>query len=626
MNGTIRYAGMDGIKGLALIGVIWYHLSQRTLPGGFIGVEVFYTVSGFLLGAGLLESSAHGGRSWLPRFYVRRLARLWPALAAMALCVVPVAALVDTDALVGIGGQSAAALTFSTNWYEIATGGSYFATTSPQLLRHLWFVALMAQVVVLLPAVVALTRRLAAPRLRPVVPAALAVLSVVLMAVLYDPQGDPTRVYFGTDTHCFGMLLGLALAWTLRAAGGPSPLPVALARRTLPWAATAALVMLMAMAVRVGQDESAFRGGLALTAVLTLVLIAGTITKDSWMCGLLEWRPLALLGRHSYGLYLWHWPVFLLVQLALPGWRGRGMWLIWTLTLAFSALAAALSWRIVERPVARWSDRRTGRGGASRDAARPMTARGRAVSRLRAFAAALAAIALAVGFVGAVRSAPGRSRTQIMLENNQAALDAEADRREQDARAQAEARERAEQEAAARAEAKQEALRTLTGEDVTVIGDSVTVGATPALQQALPGVVVDAQTSRFMREAPDIVAALAGQGQLRRYVVVSLNTNSAADQASFERIAAAAGDGHVLVIVNGYGDRSWIPVANQAAADYVRGHPATAALADWGAAIAAHTEWLASDGIHPTEQGAELYAQTVKEAIATWISYQAAAR
>lgn len=165
----MRYSGMDGIKGLALIGVIWYHLSQRTLPGGFIGVEVFYTVSGFLLATSLLNEYRERGAIRVGRFYVRRLLRLWPALVVMVPTVACLGMIIDRDTLVGIAGRSMAALTFSTNWYEIATGGSYFASTSPQLLRHLWFVALMAQVIVVLPVLVALTERLVGERLRPLV-------------------------------------------------------------------------------------------------------------------------------------------------------------------------------------------------------------------------------------------------------------------------------------------------------------------------------------------------------------------------------------------------------------------------------------------------------------------------
>ena len=152
-----------------------------------------------------------------------------------------------------------------------------------------------------------------------------------------------------------------------------------------------------------------------------------------------------------------------------------------------------------------------------------------------------------------------------------------------------------------------------------MIGDSVTVGASAALQKSLPGIAVDAQVSRSILTAPGIVAQMKAEGRLRKYVVISLNTNSATTVGEYERIAAAAGDGHVLVIINAYGDREWIPVANQAASDYVCKHPTDSILVDWNSAIAAHTDWLGPDGIHPQAgQGEDLYASGLRNALAEW--------
>ena len=155
-----RYGSLDGIKGFALIGIIWYHLSQRSLPGGFIGVDVFFTVSGFLLALSVLREIDRTGRLRLGNFYLRRLSRLWPAMAFMIAGSVSLGLFVNHDILVGVPGKSVSALTFTSNWGEIFSGDSYFAATSPQLLRHLWFVALLAQATLVLPLLTAMLHRI----------------------------------------------------------------------------------------------------------------------------------------------------------------------------------------------------------------------------------------------------------------------------------------------------------------------------------------------------------------------------------------------------------------------------------------------------------------------------------
>ncbi|WP_277594743.1 acyltransferase family protein [Bifidobacterium samirii] len=644
-----RFIGLDGIKGLALAGIIWYHLSQRTMPGGFIGVDVFFAISGFLLGLSLLREAERDGRIALGWFYLRRLARLWPAMVVMIGAVVSFAWLVGREALVGVGGKSLAAALFATNWYEIATGGSYFASTSPQPLRHLWFVALLAQVTLVLPLLIGLLQRFIAPKwARVAIVVALAACSAGGMALLYRPDADPTRVYFGTDTHCFALLLGVAFAMAVHWYGGPLVGDGArhrVAGTVAPWLATAALIVLGYLALHVGQDASAFRGGLVAAALCAIVFIAGSVFPGSWMTSLLTWRPLALMGRYSYGIYLWHWPLFVLIQMLLPGWRGKGMWLIWLLTLVSTVAMTALSWWMVERPLARRIDiMRRRRADAARSVGsapvaggpvpEPPTAfappadvsqaRARVVDdvieRLRPFVTALLCALFAVGFVFGVKDAPAKSRVQEMLEANQSSLDAQNEKREHDAKAAEEAKRQAEEQAKRREQARADAEQNLTGDDITVIGDSVTVGASPALEELLPGIVIDAQTSRHIATGPDLVSNLKAQGQLRQYVVVSLNTNGTVTPDDYANIAAAAGDGHVLVIVNGYGDRSWMPGGNEAAAEYVRTHSSTATLADWNAAIGAHTDMLTADGIHPEVPGQQLYAQTVKDAIVDWIA------
>src|SRR5690606_31737639 len=208
--------GLDGIRALAILGVLVFHFTPTVLPGGFLGVDVFFVVSGFLITTLLLRELHARGRVDLPRFWLRRARRLLPALVTVVVVSVGTARLVGGDLLVDIGRQAFGALTFSTNWVEIAAGASYFHSTSPLLFVNFWSLAVEEQFYLfwpfLLVLLLALTRT---TRQRLLLVGGAVVASAGLMALLFTPGEDATRVYYGTDTHLFGLMLGigLALAW-----------------------------------------------------------------------------------------------------------------------------------------------------------------------------------------------------------------------------------------------------------------------------------------------------------------------------------------------------------------------------------------------------------------------------
>ena len=398
---TPRLRGMQGIAGLALMAVIAYGLAPASMSGGFAGFDVLFTLAGFLVTRSLLARYADDGvpdvRLYLKTSLLKTLRMLWPALAFMVAGSGTLAALA---ALMGRGGDGLrvdvpAGLTFASNWTGVAFGGGYLPglpAGEPRLLSHLWAVALLAQYCLLAPFAVMLLKRLLPQRQSVAVLLALAAVSALLMGVLYkDGVGGAglTRVLYGTDTHGFGFLIGMALAWAMqrgRSAGGDGrvglpdgaasvgserPMGIAadwrLVRDTaLPWVSCAALVGLAVLAFRLRADATAFHGGLALAGVLTVPLLLGALDDRSWMLDLLEWRPLALIGKYGYGIYLWHWPLWLLTRSAasgigLPdGW----MWVPVCVSLLLTAVMAGVSYRLVQKPFAGpvpdWPLKRTG--------------------------------------------------------------------------------------------------------------------------------------------------------------------------------------------------------------------------------------------------------------------------
>ncbi|KAA8821601.1 acyltransferase [Bifidobacterium vespertilionis] len=387
---TPRLRGMQGIAGLALMAVIAYDLAPASMSGGFVGFDVLFTLAGFLAARSLLARYADDGapdvRLYLKTSLLKTLRMLWPALAFMVAGSGTLAALA---ALMGLGGveglrvDAPAGLTFAENWTGVVLGGGYppdLPAGGPRLLGHLWAVALLAQYCLLAPFAVLLLKRLLPQRQSVAVLLALAAVSALLMGVLYkDGIGGSglTRVLYGTDTHGFGFLIGMALAWAMqrgRSAGGDGrvglpdgsalvgserPMGFAadwrLVRDTaLPWVSCAALVGLAVLAFQLRADATAFHGGLALAAVLTVPLLLGALDDRSWMLDLFEWRPLALIGKYGYGIYLWHWPLWLIARSAAadlglrPGWA----WVPVCVSLLLTAVMAGVSYRLVQKPFA----------------------------------------------------------------------------------------------------------------------------------------------------------------------------------------------------------------------------------------------------------------------------------
>src|SRR5690554_5139500 len=271
-----RFAGLDGLRAIAVLTVILYHLAPNAMPGGFLGVDIFFVISGFLITSLLLAEHTHSGRIRLTHFWRRRARRLLPALALLVLVCCTAAWVIGGDVLVGLGRQLLGAATFSTNWLSIAAGHSYFDESTPELFRNLWSLAVEEQFYLVWPALLLLLLLVPARRLRIAILLVLAVVSAIGMALTADPAGDATRAYFGTDTHSFGLALGAALAFLAQSR------PTGRTAKVIQAAGVASLGLIVAAAL-VLRDDSAltYRGGLAIVAILTALVILAGIQPES---------------------------------------------------------------------------------------------------------------------------------------------------------------------------------------------------------------------------------------------------------------------------------------------------------------------------------------------------------
>ena len=348
---------LDGLRAVAVLAVMLYHGGVSWTVGGFLGVDVFFVLSGFLITSLLVKEWSRTGRIGLRAFWLRRARRLLPAVILMLLAVLAYAVVVPQQQA-GLRGASLSTLAYVSNWWFMLSGQSYFAQfVEPSMLRHTWSLAIEEQFYILFPLVlVALLGRLRlrTPTLRVVLLGG-AITSAVLMAALYDPASDPSRAYYGTDTRMQALLLGAVLALSPSLLRPRKALYARVGGRLVPvpgagLLGVVALGGLLAMVV-VARELAPwmYRGGFLLAAALSAVVIASvTAAPRSALGRVLSWRPVVAVGVLSYGLYLWHWPVFIALSHDRTGLDGPSLLFA---RFAVTGVLALVSFRLVEEPI-----------------------------------------------------------------------------------------------------------------------------------------------------------------------------------------------------------------------------------------------------------------------------------
>ena len=341
---------LDGLRGVAVVAVLLYHGGASAAAGGFLGVDVFFALSGFLITSLLLAERASTGRIDLRAFWGRRARRLLPALLIVLVVVAVYAAvLAGPDELDRIRHDGVSTLLYVANWRMVFGGESYFESfAAPSPLRHAWSLGIEEQWYLVWPLVVALVlawRRDAGRRALGILCAVLAAVSAIAMAVLASGATDPSRAYYGTDARAQGLLLGALLAVALSGRGEASA-------RSSRWLDVLGVLGLVAVAVMVvGVDDNdrwMYRGGFALAAVATCLVVVAAVQPSGVVRSVLSFRPLCAIGLVSYGLYLWHWPVYVVLSPTRTGLSGASLLAV---RLAVATVAAIVSYVAIERPI-----------------------------------------------------------------------------------------------------------------------------------------------------------------------------------------------------------------------------------------------------------------------------------
>ena len=582
--------GVDGLRAVAVAAVVTYHIGASWLPGGFLGVDVFLVISGYLITSLLLAERRLTGGIDVVRFWIRRARRLLPALFVMIVVVLAYMVIFHHGEVARLRGATLASLGYVANWYFVFADQPYFDQFGrPSVFLHLWSLAVEEQFYLLWPPIMAAgiawfgRRRLLIGVLAGIAG------STILAWALWKPFADPSRIYYGTDTRAVCLLAGVALAFVWPASR-LRPLTERRPRIVLEATGIAAVLVLALALTRLGElDEALYKGGFLWVALATAVVVAVAAHPSSLLGKALGVAPMVWIGLRSYGIYLWHWPIIMLTRpnddIPLDGAP------LALLQIGLTIGIAALSYKYIETPIRRGGLRAL-RDGLRRDTAGfPRRARVAAASTC---AVALVAVGIAVALLprenpvipGLPATANGSAR--------QATLGPEAKRPDG-------------APAAAAAKPVQDY------EPVLAVGDSVMLGASRTLLPALGrGAVVDAAVSRqFSKGVEEVMAGV--KSMKPRTVVIHLGNNGYIQFEDLAGLLDRLKRVPRVVLVNTRVPLRWETSVNEAL-DYADRHWKNVVLVDWHAITERRPDVLV-DGAHMKPDGARLYARAIAKAV-----------
>lgn len=581
---------LDGMRTLAVAAVIAYHMGFPWATGGLLGVTMFFVLSGYLITGLLISEWDRSQTIDLPHFWLRRVRRLVPAIVTVVVVCAALFTIFNHALLTKMRPDILSSLVFFNNWWQIIQDVSYFdALGAPSPLTHFWSLAIEEQFYLVWPPLLLIAFKLGAKHTiirRGII--VLIVLSVLDMVLLYGgPESDPSRVYYGTDARAFSLLIGawLAFAWPSAKLGVEKP--YVFDRRgmlILDGVGAAALVGLIAMlAICDGMSAFMYYGGILLASLLTMVVIAVISHPDSLLAKVFALPPLVWVGVRSYGIYLWHYPILLLM---IPASSTEATpWWLYLAALVVIVAASALSYTFVEDPIRKGALGRMAAAVAQRASTYGELARSHTPQL------ACAGVAFIVAICGVI-FVPQTSA----LEGGDILKQAEE---QQSDPTQANIAEPAEN------------TNVYT---VLLIGDSVSVRAVPYFEQAFPGGHIDAAVNRQLYAGEEVYAQYRDANVVGDVVVFALGTNGQATPEQLDELVGSVGDSKQIYFVNTRSTQSWMDATNaelfNATQRFDNVH-----LIDWFSYSANRGDLFDGDGTHLSEPGAQEYISLIQQTI-----------
>ena len=618
---------LDGLRTLAVVAVVLYHLNLTWAQGGLLGVTVFFVLSGYLITRLLINEIAKTGRIDLKSFWIRRIRRLFPAVVTVVVVTCALCTIFNHVMLTKMRPDILPSLLFFNNWWQIMQDVSYFnALGDPSPLTHFWSLAIEEQFYLIWPPLLLamVSAHVSKPNTRRVV-LGLAAASAIAMMMLYNPAADPSRVYYGTDTRVFSLLLGawmafipdrdLAPARLARHLGldhladatkrGKAKDGSAEAAPTKPsalvrfWSSPASidllgvigLVGLAAMVVLTnGYTAFQYRGGTLLCSILTLMVIAACVQPQGLVARALAAKPLVWVGKRSYSIYLWHYPLLLLMNPVAN--INETPWWQHILQVLLVVAVAECSYRFIETPFRKGAFGRT--VAEFRDGITTPANWVRAHIALSSICAVV--LIVAIGGVIFVPETSALSGEGAAILNKEAKNAAPQD-----------------QKAADDTDKDDDGFPD-GAYDLLMIGDSVSLRAVDAFDGVFPHSHIDAEKGRQFDVGRTTFEGYIQQNLAGRIVVFALGTNGLVTDDQIDAIMADAGNKRIVVFVNTRSPQPWVGPTNQAIANAATRYKNVRVI-DWFGYSANRNDLFDGDGTHLSTTGVTEYLNLIHDAV-----------
>lgn len=608
-----RYiTGLDGIRAIAVIMVLAYHLKLALFKSGFLGVTVFFVLSGYLITGILISEVEEEGTIDLKNFWLRRIRRLVPAVMSMAVVIIFVSAVVNRVIFTkGCKDFLASVLGFN-NWWQIFNKVSYFeAAGVPSPFTHCWSLAIETQFYLIYPLILLGIYKLVKSRgegrakrglLFAGVTLLLALISVILMIVLFDPQQDASRVYYGTDTRAFSLLFGalLAILWDYRMV----PRRLSASVNMVLGSVSFAVLLVMTIAIN-GSSNFWYRGGQFVGTILTVLVIYTVLGRKTWLSRFLSNPVLKWIGDRSYSIYLWHYPIILLISKGI-----KASWWITLIEIVLSVVLAELSYRFIETPIRHGIIGKYLNILRSRPKSRQEKKRQVQVAR-RSLKVMAGTFVLTVSLILCMVFVPKKNALDTLQKRETKAKETGKMTEEQLAKQKANGSES--DDTICTADLTDDEI--LEGLNLLLIGDSIAVDVTDDFYEMFPNSVSDTKIGRITSLGKQVLDSYIDEKKWEGEGVIFASLSNSPINGELEDIREKIGKDMPLFLTTvRIPHETFEEESNSKIKKFVEENDHTY-LIDWYAASEGHDEYFDADDTHLLPAGAKAYAKCIKEAV-----------